>query len=92
MEISFKALPVKVLPVKTRNSVLNMGRKEKIMRTIKKGMTVDKLPMTGMIVGLALPIPLASPVLMTAGFIAKYSIKAYKYFHKNTEKRLNKLV
>ena len=89
-KITFGALPVRTLPVKVRPSVKQLSRTEKLKRTIKDGMTIDKLPQTGFIVGLMLPIPFTSIILPSIGIAIKYSYKSFNWL-KNKHIKVSKL-
>ena len=91
-KVSFGAMQVHSLPQKRRTSAPPLGRIDKIKNIVKKGMTIDKLPETGFVVGLLLPIPLTSIILPTVGIVIKYSYKSYKKFFSNKSKTLNKIV
>ena len=93
-KITFGALPVRTIPTKIRPSVTQLSRSEKLKRTIKKGMTIDKLPETGFIVGMMLPIPFTSVILPSIGIAIKYSYKSFKWLKSKQVKqnRLDKIV
>ena len=91
--VSFEALPITSIAVKSRiarNKPLT--RTEKLKKTIKNGMTIDKLPQTGFIVGMILPLPFMSVILPAIGFVVKYSYKKYNSLSKLRNKSLDKIV
>ena len=91
-KVSFGAMQVHSLPQKRRTSAPPLGRIDKIKNIVKKGMTIDKLPETGFVVGLLLPIPLTSIILPAIGIIIKYSYKSYRALAPQKNQRINKIV
>jgi len=90
-KITFGAAPIRKIPLKKRMSTAQLSRAERLKNTIKKGMTIDKLPETGFIVGMIIPIPLMSVILPTIGIAVKYSYKSYKWLQQKHNK-LNTIV
>ena len=53
---------------------------------------IDKLPETGFVVGMILPVPFMSVILTSLGIAIKYSYKTCKLLKEKETHKLNKLV
>ena len=91
--ISFEARAVTPITIKYRQSKkVTLSRTEKIKQTIKKGMTIDKLPATGFVVGMLTPLPFTSVIFPAVGFLIKYSYKGFKWAQKNSDRIFDRTV